>query len=306
MIDIIEQEIADMDEELFNTLLFDRTTRQNICWASDNYTDYGVGYAPENPITKELVTGLNTKIIQPRAAKDSAAQIRRTKETAEVFTPLWICNAQLNLVDAEWFGRRNVFNIDLGKSWRTTKGNIEFPAKKSWQQYVDDKRLELTCGEAPYIVTRYDPVSGEELSLAERIGLLDRKIRVVNENTTTEEDWLHWIARAYEATYGYEYQGDSLLIARENLLYTFIEHMEARYHHAPTAREIQRIARIISWNIWQMDGLTYTAPFSEREIVGTQQSLFAATEVEREPIPCRIHDWRDKRTIEFREMLREG
>lgn len=41
----------------------------------------------------------------------------------------------------------------------------------------------------------------------------------MNENTESYEDWLKWTTRAFEATYGFEYQGDSLLIARINLFY---------------------------------------------------------------------------------------
>ena len=44
------------------------------------------------------------------------------------------------------------------------------------------KRLEITCGEAPYIASRYDTVSGEPIEIKRRIGILDRKLRVVTEN----------------------------------------------------------------------------------------------------------------------------
>ena len=92
------------------------------------------------------------------------------------------------------------------------------------EKYVDAKRLEISCGEAPYLVSRYDTVTGKEITIEQRIGLLDRKLRVVGENTNTEEEWFKWTKRAYESTYGYEYQGDSLLIARENLLSTLLKY----------------------------------------------------------------------------------
>ena len=133
---------------------------------------------------------------------------------------------------------------------------VIFSEKKNWKNYVDARRLEISCGEAPYIVSRYDTVTGKEIPLKERIGLLDRKLRVVNENTTEEEEWFKWVKRAYESIYGYEYQGDSLLIARENLFYTFVENMEYKFSHKPTEKQMKIIARIISWNIWQMDGIT--------------------------------------------------
>jgi hypothetical protein len=39
--------------------------------------------------------------------------------------------------------------------------------------------MEISCGEAPYLVSRYDTVSGNIISVDDRIGLLDRKLRVV-------------------------------------------------------------------------------------------------------------------------------
>lgn len=310
MIDILEQEIADISKELFVVLLRDRTTKKNICWATDHYISKGSCFHPQEPITQELVIKANTYVVQPRVAKAVEIQTKRTKEKAEVFTPSWICNVQNNLIDEAWFGRKNVFNITDNNSWTTKKEKIEFPKGKTWKAYVDSKRLEISCGEAPYLVSRYDTVSGIEIPIEDRIGILDRKIRVVNENTDTEEEWYKWVIRAYESTYGYEYQGDNILIARENLLYTFIENMKYRYSHAPSNEQLIKIARIISWNIWQMDGLTLSVPFSERPRVNTQMTLFdfmdkTPTE-DKEPIPCRIYDWRSNKSIEFKDMLKKG
>lgn len=313
MIDIIEDEIASMSEELLDALLKDRTTKKNICWATDHYMSRGSAYYPQEPITKELVTGSNKKLIQPRVAKSHEMQLKRTKEKAEVFTPSWVCNEQNNLVDDAWFGRKGVFNISLEHSWKSTNEKIIFPEGKKWTDYVDSKRLEISCGEAPYLVSRYDTVSGEEIPLQERIGLLDRKLRIVNENTDSEDEWIKWATRAYQSTYGYEYQGDNVLIARENLLYTFIENMEYKFGHKPNLSLLKQIARIISWNIWQMDGMTLTAPFSERPRAVTQMSLFDFIDMDgegkkqdNEPIPCKIFDWRSKKSLEFKSMINGG
>lgn len=307
MIDIIEQEIVNMSEKLFNILLMDRTTKKNICWATDLYISYGEKYYPQEPITKELITGENTKIIRPRVVKAIEEQSARTKDKAEVFTPSWVCNEQNNLIDESWFGRKNVFNESDEKIWITNKEKIVFPKNKSWKNYVDDKRLEISCGEAPYIVSRYDSVSGEEIPLEERIGLLDRKLRVINENTFLEDEWFYWVRRAYESIYGYEYQGDNLLIARENLLYTFIENMKYKFGHRPDEKQLQIIARIISWNIWQMDGITMAVPYSERTRVQEQVTIFEfmnSTEIaKKEPIPCKIYDWRANNSIEFKSLI---
>ena len=307
VIDILEQELILMSEKLFNTLLLDRTTQKNICWATEHYIENGDSYFPQEPITKNLITGKNTDLIKPRVARSSTEQNLRTKENAEVFTPSWICNEQNNLIDEDWFGRKNVFNIASGHTWKVVEAPIEFPKNKTWKQYVDAKRLEISCGEAPYLVSRYDTVTGKEIPIKERIGLLDRKLRVVNENINNEKEWFNWVRRAYEATYGYEYQGDNLLIARENMLYTFIENMNYKFGKKPTENQLNIIARIISWNIWQMDGITMTVPFAERPRINRQLSLFDLDNEGNIPsiekIPCRIYDWRSKTSLEFRSIL---
>ena len=69
--------------------------------------------------------------------------------------------------------------------WISTREKIVFPdiKGKQWKNYIDARRMEISCGEAPYLVSRYDTVTGTSIKLNERIGLLDRKLRVVNENT---------------------------------------------------------------------------------------------------------------------------
>lgn len=309
MIDIIEQELTNHSKDLLDILLFDRTTRKNICWATDYYTSYGVQYMPQEPITKELITGPNSHLLKPRVLRSLDEKNLRTKDKAEVFTPSWVCNEQNNLVDEAWFERKDVFNTTDNKNqtWKATEEKVVFPKGKTWKKYVDAKRLEISCGEAPYLVSRYDTVTGNEIPINERIGLLDRKLRVINENTNTEDEWYKWVIRAYQSTYGYEYQGDNLLLARENLLYTFIENMEHKFSKKPSDEQLIEIAKIISWNIWQMDGITMTAPFSERPKNNTQISLFDFNDTvnsEVEAIPCKIYDWRANNSLEFRSMIR--
>lgn len=188
-IDVSEEKWS---REVLEILLIDRTTNKNIIWATDDYGHLGGSYYSKCAIQYHLITGNSGNIIQPRVLKSRENQIVRTKSKAEVFTPSWVCNAQNNLVDCAWFGRSDVFNIETQKSWVSTREKIIFPKEKNrtWEKYVDDKRLEITCGEAPYLVSRYDAVSGKYIELEERIGLLDRKLRIVNENTDNEQDWL--------------------------------------------------------------------------------------------------------------------
>ena len=308
-IDISENELLKYGDSLLSILLFDRTTQRNIIWGTSDYEDYGDEYRAQYPIEIHLITGSNKNIIQPRVYKEKANQTSRTKNKAEVFTPSWICNAQNNLVDNSWFGRKDVFNIEGYKSWISTIEPIIFEDKrgKRWTDYVDARRMEITCGEAPYLVSRYDAVSGEPIQLQSRIGLLDRKLRIVNENATTDEKWEKWTIRAFQSIYGFDFQGDSLLLARENLLYTFIDNYKYRYGNSPSLKILKKIATIISWNIWQMDGITYTIPYS---VVAKQYEQLSFVdeleETESKPCYCQIKDWRAKETVLFVSLVKKG
>ena len=167
-----------------NLLLKDRTTEKNIIFATDAYG--GVDFTM--PITKKILSG-NTVDIRPRVSKSMEEQALRTRKKAEVFTPSWICNKMNNHCDTEWFGRENVFNVEQDREWIPTEDKIEFPDGKSWKDYIDSKRLEITCGEAPYLVSRYDAATGEIIPIHNRIGILDRKLRIINENTKTRKTW---------------------------------------------------------------------------------------------------------------------
>ena len=298
---------------VLDKLLQDKTTKQNIIFATDAYKSDKLDVDKTTEITSALLYALDTLSLQPRVLKTQQEQAERTKKKAEVFTPAWICNRMNNHCDEEWFGRKDVFNKEVntedGKhSWIVTEGKIEFPKRKRWQRYVDSKRLEITCGEAPYIVSRYDAATGEAIPLHERIGILDRKMRIVNENTEGYDDWLKWTYRAFQSVYGYEFQGDNLLIARINLLVSFVDYTEDRWHQTPTKKELEKVANIIAWNIWQMDGLTGLVPFSKMETL--QDSLFDFIlqdgEVQGEAFECRIQDWRDKSSMTFNSIKRSN
>lgn len=295
------------DRSVLPILLHDKTTGQNIIWATDTYETYGEGYSAKEPITAVLVTGKNSSIIQPRIAKAISDQADRTKKHAEVFTPAWICNMMVNHCDEVWFGRKNVFNTSEDKHWTPSEVPIEFPRKKRWQRYVDSRRLEITCGEAPYLVSRYDASTGELIPFTHRIGILNRKLRVVNENAENEVEWLKFAFRALESVYGFEYQGDNLLIARVNVLMTFMDAVQERLQREATDLEIKRAAEIISWNIWQMDGLKGTVPFGSLQEANTQLSIWdllsemiLAPEENKRP-ECQIYDWRGQGKLKYND-----
>lgn len=272
--DIKENSIKELTPSILEILLKDRTSKKNIIWATDTYKSRGFLYYEDAPITIELITGKNGNIIKPRIEKNKKEQQVRSKKKAEVFTPSWVCNAQNNLVDESWFGYKNVFNIEKNKKWVVNYDKIKFPVDKEWKEYVLDNRLEMSCGEAPYLVSRYDTVTGEIIPVKQRIGILDRKLRIVCENTNDEEEWLKWSEQAYKHSYGYDFQGDNILIARENLLFTLIDYYQEKFSKEIGKNILLNFANIISWNIWQMDGIKGVIPNSCKNEIFEQINLF--------------------------------
>ena len=179
--------------------------RDSIIWATDTYAEFGEEFTDKVQLDANAILR-RTDLIRPRIQKSQEAQAQRTRKKAEVFTPAWLCNQMNNHCDEDWFGRSGVFNTENSDhTWTVSEGKIEFPPKKKWQHYVDSRRLEITCGEAPYLVSRYDVSTGELIvPPMRRIGMLDRKLRIVNENTEGYDEWLKWTLRAFEACYGYE------------------------------------------------------------------------------------------------------
>lgn len=292
-IDIKEDELLVRGSGILDMLLLDQTTGENIIWATDDYAKRGEGFRFHDKITIERVTGSNSKLIQPRVVKTRKDQLDRTKNMAEVFTPSWVCNSMTNLFDKTWFGRVNVFNVEnpAMQTWTPTTEHVAFPEGKTWKDYVSMNYLEFTCGEAPFLVSRYDTVSGEMIPIERRIGVLDRKLRIVNENVHTDEEWLLWTQMAFKATYGYEWQGDNLLLARESLLATFADYYENRFKAEPPVRDLAFIAYIISWNLWQMDGLKCVIPRSCHEETIVKNGLFESETEIRPCQGCERHDY---------------
>lgn len=316
-----------LPDTVFELLLQDKTTGRHIIWATEEKAQEGTDFVPAAEITVDHVRGpLGEKLIQPRVKKLASVQSGRTRDKGEVFTPCWVCNQQNNLVDYAWFGTMAAFNTARGETWDPVMGHVFFPdPKRSWKKYIDAQRLEISCGEAPYLVSPYDTVTGEAIPLERRIGLLDRKLRVVTEQTESREEWIFWSLRALESIYGYEYQGDSLFIARRNVFYTYLDYFEARFHERPELPLMKKAALIISWNLWQMDGLKCVVPLSCYKV--DKGDLFKSDHDEsaekgnrygecpgclhhdvraHNGMYCRIRDWRSKTTETFISMWKGG
>lgn len=98
-IDIQEDEILSWGHGILDALLHDRTTGENIIWATDDYASMGEAYT---------------------------------------FSQHWLCNDMNNGIDERWFKRKPVFNIvttEKGKNrWTPTTKKVT-----SYILYNDDQ-----------------------------------------------------------------------------------------------------------------------------------------------------------------------
>ena len=235
-IDVREDDLLALSAPVLSALLHDHTTGKHIFWATHDYESLGAAYDYHAEMLPRLITGEHGMVIRPRVLKTKAEQTDRSKDMAEVFTPAWVV-------------KKMVDYVDIG---------------------VGTRCLELTCGEAPFLASRYDATTGQPIAIGERVGVLDRKLRLVNSRQLTDEDWLEQVRQAFQTTYGYEWQGDSLLLARE---------------------------------LWQMDGLTYRIPREKQEQQPQAQLSFFDEAPAQSLAPlCIIKDWQRGKTFKVNDI----
>ncbi|MBR2556371.1 MAG: Eco57I restriction-modification methylase domain-containing protein [Aeriscardovia sp.] len=210
-------------------LLADHTYAQSdpdhphsLLWATDSYPEH----APSEEMTENAFTQLES-----RYKKTQELQRERTKKKGEVFTPVWLCDKMNN-------------HLTNQQDSETNRDSL-----------IQSRCLEIACGEAPFLVSRTNNATGKPIPPDQRIGLLDRKLQWINSTAHTYDEWENLVILAYQTTYGFEYQGDSLLIARLNLLNTYADYYHAQWNTSPSIENYETVSEIISWNLWQMDGL---------------------------------------------------
>jgi len=146
---------------------------------------------------------------------------------------------------------------------------------------------------------------------------LDRKLRVVSENVDGEQEWYEWAKQAVKSVYGYDWQGDNVLLARENLLFTFSDYYEDKFGVYPIKEYLREIAEILSWNIWQMDGLKFVIPNSCHNETVTESFLWGDETHEEicegckknnpkkhNGIYCYVMDWEANKKVKFVNLLK--
>jgi len=194
----------------------------NIRLCTCDYSEHQFG----EEITPELAS-----TFVPRWEKSKAAQRARTKSKAEVFTPTALIAHILELTVREC-------GEDIYSPNRTF--------------------CEPCCGEGAFLLTRRDQDTGAPIDVPNRVGVLDRKL--LNIDTADEAAWKTIALKCLASVYGYEYQGDSLVLARVNTYLTMTEHAAYRgYTWSET--ELDIIAETIARHIWQVDGTTNRPPW---------------------------------------------
>ena len=285
LIDVLKDFVRLRDMGLLELLLRDMTTGMNIRWATDTYAKLGAGFAPNDEIP---ASGIACEHIKPYACREREECTKRKRLYAEVITPLRVVKRMCDIADERWYNREHGFDV------LPATGEESAAEHRNWTQYVDLRRMEIACGEAPFLATRYASETGEVIPVEERVGLLDRKLLVVSAHAANVEEWKTWAMRAVRATYGYELQGDNLLIARINILCTVTEHLFHRWGTEPEKVWLETLCDVISRNLWQMDGLRACPPAVQGFATGTEPAAPS----------CRVFDW-DRGTDSCYDSLRK-
>lgn len=264
-----------------------------IIWANDDYTN---GLIAKTSATDSMYLHTVKHVhatagLKPRSLKSKEVQKERTKKKAEVFTPTWVVKKQNDAVDENY-----------------ATDDLETYLSRTW--------LEITCGEAPYMATRYDMETAAFLQLQHRVGFIDRKLSRLSKELpdtgiVTIAEWHRLAVLAYKSSYGFEWSGDSLLLARLNCLFTYVDYFVARWGVFPTMGMLMEIAEVISYNVWQMDGLAYVQPLSQKEIevqveTKVKGKTKTKTKIEKTTgIPVMVMDWTTNRFDQFNKGLKE-
>ena len=239
-----------MTDEIVKILLRDHTTDKNIIWATSEHS------------TQEILPA-DAENIVPRWQKDRFEQKNRTRARAEIFTPPEVCEIQNNLV--------------IGDT-------------RDLEKFIDARFLEITCGEAPYITSRYNAATGKAIDFDNRVGILDKKLKIIGKEAKSPADLIDFTLRAVKSVYGYEFQGDNLFLARKNIFFTVKEFFTGKIAAVELKNILLAVAYIISLNFWQMDGRTNSPPFID------EYNLFGGAD-------CIIFDWNEKKSIIFKSLL---
>lgn len=299
------REIEEICPGICGALLRDWASGRGLLWM--NGADEG-----------EILPGdLSSGRIAPRWAKAREARKARTAYAAEVFTPSFACARQNEIADRDWAARHGISSPDgspmvfteslPGKRWASRDdSSLAEMLGGCWEEYVSSPVMESCCGEGPYMCSPYDTTDGRDIPVSERVGLLDRKLRLCGLFAgESPASWLEAAASALKACYAYEWQGDSLALARLNALSTAMDFMLDRFPGAGSSPSfpglLPPLAEIISKNMVQMDGMSWCVPMS---CSPSCEGCRGNEPRRHDGVPARVFWWPEGRWELFRDFAR--
>lgn len=175
-------------------------------------------------------------------AKNLVSNVNPTSKQTQ--PPLNILNQQLNAIDSQLL----IQNEDLLTNKASNTTNFPF-VTQDIMEYITNTYFEPNCKPNSYLVTNHT------ISLEQRIGVIDRKLRLIDREMrlvggiANKAEWFKYVIFAYQSIHGATTNLTFLIQLRLNLLNTFLEYYVNHFHCYPLDSNLYTIARIISTNI---------------------------------------------------------
>ncbi|MFC3929040.1 hypothetical protein ACVR05_04135 [Streptococcus caprae] len=263
-------------KQLEHLLLIDRTTRKPLVWASERQAFRGRGFQATDELSTLKFTGIYQDVIKPLALKIEEG----SAQAAEA----------INLD-----GIQHVIDLELT--------GMDF---LSWTEFLETRWLDKRALEGGFLITPYHQATGQTIPILQRAGILDLKLQAIMREVTSPNAFFTWAQIAYQTSYAYLLAGDDLFLLRDELLKTFDAYYAAKFFLAPLPQFREEIARIISYNIVQMDDSTFSVPPSEPTDQAIQLDLFGQIAEQQAPsaaMKTRIKDWNYNRLLTVESAL---
>jgi hypothetical protein len=187
--------------------------------------------------------------LRRRCDKPKAEQRARTKRRAEVFTPTSVVAFMNDHAEA---AKCNV--------------PVEELDTVSWRDRIQLRALDSCCGEGAFTTTLYDPITGEDIPEPERVGILDRKLRLVVEHAPMSLA-PRYLLTALRTSYACDIMGDNVILARMNVYLAWLEAYRRAMGTPPSIAEMNEACEVICGTVMQVDALTGMLPASDLRAV---------------------------------------
>ena len=259
--------LQEIDESVLETLLTDKSTRRPLVWPS----------GPEHPAAWMS----RDDLLRPdKNAEDPQA------EQAEFLE--W--NRKLNSLDAAWFGHEPAFNTESASGWQTLSEPVAFDDPFHWKKYVIRPVFLFQAGRGQALVFRPFALGAQPMPYEKRMGILDRRLRIISENTREESEWLRWAESALQSLYGTDSSPLSIFQARLSAIMAVREAYAQRFGAQLPVREEKYMVTTLCWNLFQMDPVTGCSFPVEEKPAPVQLSLFEtpaaqSSEQDRDGLP---------------------